>query len=147
MSFLTPEAFRPVLEHPVPEFNLRYTPGTLEALMQITRCQPFLTQAVAKELVDLMNVEKRWEATLADLEQAVQKALLSGEEYLFNVWDDAEPEGQELLTALARGQRPASSPVHDRLCEMDVLDAEGCFAVPLFERWVKEQVGIEHSQL
>jgi len=111
VSFLTESEFRPILERPVPEFNLRYAQETLELLFRLTRCQPHLTQAVAKELVDLMNDEKRWVATPDDVEHAARKAMWSAGEFFANVWFDARPEGQALLTALAQGQSPAAGPV------------------------------------
>lgn len=140
VSFLRPEELRPMLEKPVPEFNLHYTEGSLNLLLELTHGQPFLTQTVAKELVDLMNDERRHDATLADVERAAQKAMRSGEEYFFNVWDDAESDGQALLTAILGGAAAPAGPTRARLREMDVLDDQGKFAVPLFERWVRKNL-------
>jgi hypothetical protein len=137
VSFLTAGEFRPMLERPVPEFNLSYNEGALDELLRLTRGQPFITQAVAKELVDLLNEEKRHAAVPADIERAAAAAMRSGAMYFHDVWNDAEPDGQALLIALAQGQPAPPGAARARLREMDVLDDVGWFSVPLFERWVK----------
>jgi hypothetical protein len=137
VSFLTDEEFRPMLERPVPEFNLRYVDGALDELLHLTHAHPFMTQAVAKELVDMLNDERRHEASPADIERAAEKVMTSEVEYFHDVWYDAEADGQALLITLAQGQPVPPGPARPRLRDMDVLDEEGRFAVPLFERWVK----------
>ena len=72
--------------------------------MDATRGQPFLTQAVAFELVQFMNEQQRKEATTADVETAITSALESGGEYFANVWSDAGASGQAILREIARGQ-------------------------------------------
>ncbi|MBI4624476.1 MAG: hypothetical protein HY736_14825 [Verrucomicrobia bacterium] len=140
VSFLTADECRPLLERPVPEFNLRYGEGALDALLGLTHGQPFLTQAVAYELVDQLNSERRQEASVADVEHAGDKAMESGEAYFHNLWDDAESDGQSLLGRLAQRQAALAGATRTRLREMDVLDDEGRFAVPLVEKWVRTRI-------
>ena len=52
VSFLSPQEVRPLLTHPIPDFEMTYVSGALETLLHCTRGQPFLTQAVAFELVE-----------------------------------------------------------------------------------------------
>ncbi len=168
VSFLQPDDVRPLLTKPIPEFDLTYASGAVEAVIAATRCQPFLVQAVAFELVQYLNEpqQQRKEAMPADVETAITRALESGGEYFANVWSDAGAEGQGILQEIARTgvaadvsrrqsfRHPASG-IGDQdqdqrgltstasgalkwLREHDVLDDAGCFAVPMVERWVRE---------
>jgi hypothetical protein len=140
VSFLTREEVIPLLTEPIPEFNLTYVPEALEALIEATHGQPFLTQAVAFELVQYLNEHRCREATPADVEAAVGRALVSSSEYFANVWFDAGEEGQAILLALARGRKPPYFPeACSWLREHDVLDDNERFAVPMMERWVKKE--------
>jgi len=160
VSFLQPDDVRPLLTKPIPEFDLTYAPGAVEAVIVATRCQPFLVQAVAFELVQYLNEQQRKEAAPADVETAITRALESGGEFFANVWSDAGPEGQAILRELVRSgvaadvSRRQSSEAGDQrgltsaatgalkwLREHDVLDDAGKFAVPMMERWVRENMG------
>lgn len=139
VSFLKPDEVRPLLTRPIPEFDLDYLPGALEALIESTHCQPYLTQAVAFELVQYLNEGGRKQAAVNDVEAAVTRALESGGEYFANVWTDAGEEGQAILTALAEGRpAPESRKATRWLREHDVLNDAGNFAVPMMARWVRE---------
>ena len=117
---------------------MTYAPGALDALLDAAAGQPFLTQAVAFELVQFLNEEHRREATPADVDEAIRRALVSASEYFANVWFDAGERGQALLTALARGRTPPEdAATYRRLREHDVLNDAGCFAVPMLERWIR----------
>lgn len=138
VSFLGREDVELLLTKPIPEFDMTYAPGTIDAVVAATNCQPFLTQAVAFELVQLLNERRRREANLDDVEEAVTRALVSGGEYFANVWSDAGEQGQAILRALARGETPpAFHAASTLLKEHDVLDSEGDFAVEMLRRWVK----------
>jgi uncharacterized protein len=141
VSFLPREDLVPLLTGPHPDFDLTYAAGALDSLLEVTRGQPFLTQAVACELVDLLNEERRREATVGDVSRAIDKALVSGAEYFANVWHDAGPEGQALLAGLADGDPGiGDSPVRRRLQDRDVLDGAGRFAVPMMQRYVRRKI-------
>ena len=140
VSFLTLDEFRPMLESPVPGFNLRYAKGVLEELVEQTHGQPFLTQAVAKELVDLLNDEKRHEASLRDLAEAIQRAMRSAEEYFNNVWSDIPPQERTILTDLVNGHNILPGINCNTLREMDLLDKEGRITMPLFRRWMQSTI-------
>lgn len=164
VSFLQPDDVRPLLTKPIPEFDLTYAPGAVDAVIAATRCQPFLVQAVAFDLVQYLNEQERKEVTPADVEAAIARALESSGEYFANVWGDAGPDGQAILREIARtgvatdvgrlktaqeaesGMQNASQsllalPAKNSikwLREHDVLDDAGKFAVPMMERWVRE---------
>lgn len=137
VSFLAREDVELLLTKPIPEFDMTYAAGALDALVAATNCHPFLTQAVAFELVQLLNEGQRREATTADVEESIRRALGSGEAYFANVWVDAGPKGQAILSALATGRTPPEFPAASAwLREHDVIGADGDFAVEMLRRWV-----------
>jgi hypothetical protein len=137
VSFLTRADVELLLTKPIPEFDMTYAAGALDALVDATNCHPFLTQAVAFELVQLLNENQRREATTADVEEAIGRALVSGEAYFVNVWGDAGAEGQAILSALAAGRTPPEFHAASAwLREHDVIGAGGDFAVEMLRRWV-----------
>lgn len=141
VSFLTPDEVRPLLTMPIPEFDLTYEPGALEAIIDASRGQPFLTQAVAFELVQYMNEKNRKEAGCADVQEAIRRAFESGGEYFADVWSDAGKQGQEvLLAAVAHDPLPDLPDARRWLIDHDVLGDDGQFLVPMMERWVREQI-------
>lgn len=137
VSFLTRADVELLLTKPIPEFDMTYAAGALDALVNATNCHPFLTQAVAFELVQLLNESQRREATREDVEEAIGRALVSGDAYFVNVWGDAGEEGRAILSALASGRTPPE--FHGAsawLREHDVIGAGGDFAVEMLRRWV-----------
>jgi hypothetical protein len=138
VSFLTFEEIRPLLTKPIPEFDLDYAPGTLEAIFTATNGQPFLTQAVAFSLVQLLNETKRRRAELADVEAAiVERTLDAAEPYFANVRHDAGEAGKAMMLALARGETPPEDrATRQRLRDLDVLTDAGDFAVPMMRMWI-----------
>lgn len=138
LSFLRREEVELLLKRPIPAFDMTYAPGALDAIIAATSCQPFLTQAVAFELVQLLNERQRKVATPDDVEEAVARALDSGGEYFANVWSDAGEQGQSILRAVAKGESPpAFHAANTWLRDHDVLNNDGDFAVEMVRRWVK----------
>lgn len=141
VSFLTRDEVTPLLTKPIPEFDMSYAPGALEAIFDATNGQPFLTQAVAFELVQFLNGQRRKEATPNDVEQAMARALESGGEYFAGLWNDAGTEGQAILRASAGQSAPPDLPAaRTWLLEHDVLNDAGQFRVPMVARWVREKM-------
>ena len=147
VGHLTPNEARTLVTEPEPDFPLRYASGALEALLAATACHPLVTQAVAYELIERLNLAERTEATVADIEAAIEAALTSASAYFDNLWLDAKAEGQEILLARVKGEPVPHFPAAERwLVERDVLTAEGKFIVPVVERWVRrEKLNLERA--
>src|SRR6185295_8728644 len=140
VTYLTPEDVRPLLAPEIPGFDLVWLPEAVDALVTATRGQPFLTQAVAFELIQHLNEHKARRAKLRDVEVALERALESGAEYFGYLWSDAGPAGQVILTEAAFNRPLPESPVEwRRLRAQEVLDDAGRIIVPLVERWVREK--------
>lgn len=142
LSFLAPSAAQELLTKPVPE--LTYAEDVVEAIIQATHSQPYLLQAVASELVNYLNSQKRSLASLDDLELALSKTLKSAAAYFTDTWrKDNNPEEQIILRALAEGTE--LSQTHTALLQglirKELVERVGDtyqLAVPLFARWIRE---------
>jgi hypothetical protein len=141
VGFLNRDDVFLLLTQPIPRFGLKYTPKALNEIFAATNGQPFLTQAVAFELVQFLNEQRRRKATISDVNEAVSRVLTSGDSYFANVWSDAGEKGQAILRAMANDEPPPESPTALAwLKEHDVLNASGDFAVVMLKRWVQERV-------
>jgi hypothetical protein len=101
VSYLVAEEVRQLITHPVPEFPVTYEEGSVARIIEITRCQPYLVQAVCYELVNHLNLEGRREATVADVEAGIQRALESAHLYFAEMWRQFPEPYRALLRLLA----------------------------------------------
>jgi len=124
---------------------MRYEPAALDFLVTQTNGQPFLTQAVAFELVECLNEQDRLVARPSDVEEAIRRAMGSGIAYFANVWSDAGVEARLVLLALANGRHPAPTSPTSRslLRRRDILTDDDRFCVPMLERWVRDHTETE----
>jgi hypothetical protein len=116
MHYLEPAEAEDLLLNPDPEFTLRYAPGIVDEILQLTRCQPYLLQLIGFALVTEANRQQTQTATTELLQAAIQNAFTNGEPYFTNIWTEftgTTPSevaaGQNLLLALARGN--SQSPI------------------------------------
>jgi hypothetical protein len=142
VSFLQREALIPILTNPVREFDMRWDEGALETLLDATAGQPFLSQAVAFEVVQYLNENDRKVATVRDIESACVRAMDSGAAYFENVWDDIGIDGRSLVRDICRGSASTDelSAARVRVQEQELIDAELQFKVPLVERWIRRRI-------
>lgn len=139
VSFLKREEVSLLLTKPIPEFNLIYEEGALETIFIATNGQPFLTQAVAFELVQLVNEQHHKFAGTIDAETAITRALVSGGEYFANLWSDASQQGQAILLNKAKGNKQSDSREAQKwLFQHDVLNEVGEIAVPMVKQWIMQ---------
>ena len=143
LSFLDEPSARELLTEPVPQ--LRYEDGVLEEILRLTRCQPYLLQAVASELVNHLNELQKTTATRADLDAAVNKVLTSAGAYFANTWrEDNSATEQTVLRAYAEGagERVAGEEFHaalQSLIRKEMMERDGDdyrLTVPLFGLWI-----------
>jgi lipopolysaccharide/colanic/teichoic acid biosynthesis glycosyltransferase len=141
VSFLSPDEISRLLKDPVPEFDMIYTRGAIETIISATNGQPFLAQAVAFELVQLLNQRGRKEATQNDVAHSITRALSSAAAYFDNIWAEAGPPGRAILGSVAVGTSVLDNAKELAwLQEQDVLDEAGNFLVPMVGRWVRDRV-------
>ena len=146
---------------PIDPFPLQYEPGAIDTLVTQTGGHPNWLQCACMELVNRLNEEKRWQATLADVEDALAQVplRLSDFDYLWRGRDSSDAQRAVLGaiasaadTALPEGELTAQlSPEFDPkeirtalgyFLRRDVLveREDGCiFRSPLLQNWVNQQ--------
>ena len=102
VSYLSADEVRQLVTNPVPEFPVTYEEGAVERIIEITRCQPYLVQAVCYELVNHLNVEGRRNATVADVDAGIERALESAHLYFAEMWRQFAEGQRALLQIVAR---------------------------------------------
>jgi len=153
LSFLSREEAAELITQPVP--MLEYEPGLVDAILALTHCQPYLLQALASELVNHLNTERRLVATRDDLDLAVEKVLVTAQAYFSYTWDeDCGEEEREVLRALATDEAAGCAPAYERtfltLAQKEILersDHRYVYTIELFRRWIlKNQLPLGDSE-
>ena len=150
LGFLDQTSAEKLITAPIPDWPLKYEPGVVEQILQITHRQPYLLQAVASDLVDYLNIQQRTRATMADLEEAIQRVLVTAELYFQNTWEEdlTEPERALILAYLrANGNIDpvANKEVLHGLVQNDifeVMDGRHVFVIDLFKRWILKNLPV-----
>lgn len=142
VSYLSNDDVNALLTRPTDDFGVVYQDGVLDELFRQTHGQPFLTQAVASELVSVLNGSRRRCASLADVETAVERTLSSAGEYFANVWTSLSKPCKTVVQQVAQGRSTNDDSMDVAwLREHDVLSPTGELVVPMLQRWVARQAG------
>ncbi len=153
LSFLSRVEAAELITQPVP--MLEYEAGVVDAILAFTHCQPYLLQALASELVNHLNGERRLVATRDDLDLAVANVLVTAQAYFFYTWnDDCGEEEREVLRALATDEAGRYAPAYERtfltLAQKEILersDHRYDYTIELFRRWIlKNQLALWASE-
>ncbi len=149
VGYLPHPAAMGLLQHPIqPDPFDAISPEVAQAIFQRTQGQPFLTQAFAHVLVNLLNQTKRKTATLDDIDPTEAKVLRDFKYYFANAWDETPNEIRPVLMALAQAQnKPAAAQEISQNCDKPTrrwlrrrlwIDETGQLQVPAFGRWLQE---------
>ncbi len=102
---LAPEETLRLIEHPVKNFQLKYQPAASQHILTLTRGHPHLVQSICYELVMLKNEQpssQRFEVSLADVEEAAKRALISSSFFFVDVrGPQINPQTTAMLDHLA----------------------------------------------
>lgn len=130
-----------LLTKPMPEFpDGTISQAVADEVFARSKGQPFLTQAYGHGLVNILNEEKRKQATLLDLEQVEPEILQECTYYFRSIWQEVPPASQAVLEALAQGQHaPMDTPTRLWLRRRMVITDDELLAIPLFGRWIREK--------
>lgn len=104
VSYLHEQEARQLVTQPVPEFEVSYTPESVDGILTQTRCQPYLIQAVCYELINHLNMEGRKEATVADVELVTEHALESAHLYFAEMWRQLDENMRSITRAMSQSQ-------------------------------------------
>jgi len=147
VSYLREEDARELIRRPVRDFPDIYEDEAVEAIIHLTRGQPYLVQLTCYELVEHLNRQKRRRATPKDVEAVVPEVFEKGYNFFAEFWNSLTSEQREVLSAVAQGKEvpKALQPAARRLVQKEVLEpADGTyrFQVPLIQRWVERRIRI-----
>ena len=149
VSYLEREAARSLIVSPVDGFPDIYTPETVDAILEMTRCQPYLVQLACYEIVERLNHARRKRASPDDLQAVVPVMFERGSEYFRELWESLADKERSILRRLARNDpslRLETSLVEDgmgtylrRLVRREIIEQhDGIyrFQVPLIQQYV-----------
>lgn len=145
ISYLQPVEARELIERPVPGFeeHMRYEPAAVDAILRLTRGQPYLVQLLCYDLVDRLNRDHRRQVDEADVDAVLASALEHGSGYFQEIWDSATPAEQAILLRVAVGSPPdGDGQSLARLVRREVLelsDGGYRFQAPLVHLWFQRQ--------
>jgi hypothetical protein len=116
VSYLDEESARELIVQPVEDFPNIYDRTAVDAIIHLTRCQPYLVQLTCYEVVELLNRdirENRRDAstpntTARDVETVIPTVLERGGEYFRELWKSLSDRDRNLLQRLVQGEPPAA---------------------------------------
>jgi hypothetical protein len=91
LGYLSKDDARTLIANPIDDFSLNYEGGengeVVNKIIDVTNCQPYLVQALCFELVNYLNTQHRKEARMDDIDTAIEKVLVSAENYFYYIWN------------------------------------------------------------
>jgi hypothetical protein len=109
LSYLCEQETRQLIERPMQNFPLAYTPEATHRVFALTRGHPYLVQLLCSEIVIHKNAQEpteRRQATLADVEATLPLTLARGHPFFTDIaMNQVDDGGRRLLHLLARLER------------------------------------------
>jgi hypothetical protein len=154
VSFLREADARDLIVRPVPHI---FDEEITKEIMRVTRCHPFLIQAVCKHIIEFLNNDSREFATLGDVSTAIQEVFESWTVYFWDLWDRCDQDQRACLIALSSLGHAAAHDIMqqnglskqktfhalEKLQMRDIVTSEQNayrFAVPMLTRWVEQNL-------
>jgi len=124
VSFLQQAEALRLIQEPVAPYNMRYDDLALDKIWRVTAGHPYFLQLLCHSLVNQHNKTQQSYVTVANVNDALEEILASGEAHFMYLWAESTPVERLTLTALSRmipltGQASAIS-VIDYLTERGV---------------------------
>ena len=149
MTYLQESEARDLILHPVENFADIYEPTAVDAILQLTRCQPFLVQLVCYELVESLNGNIRnnqgnadtVKATAQNVEEIIPQVLERGNQYFRELCKSLTDSDRSLLRRIIHGETPTQQDkgVIRKLTRKEILTQEGnAFQVPLVQKYIEQ---------
>jgi hypothetical protein len=152
VSFLQEDDARHLILDPVPHV---FNEELVDEILHVTHCQPFLVQAICKQIIECLNEASRDQATLQDVAKAIEEVFEVWTGYFWDLWDrcdqyqrlclatlrDLESGSVELLAAKSTLSVSKTSQALDKLMMRDlVIDDHGKhkIAIPLVALWIQQ---------
>ncbi|NMG19868.1 AAA family ATPase [Brasilonema bromeliae] len=151
LTYLHESEARELIEKPVEDFPKIYEPEAVDAIIRLTRCQPYLVQLMCYEVVELLNRGIRQnkrdaatiKATVHDVETVIPTVLERGDQYFRELWTGFTEGDRNLLQRLLQGETPTKQDKASvrKLVRKEILYKEGVeFQVPLVQKYVEQRL-------
>ncbi|MEH2461022.1 ATP-binding protein [Nostoc sp.] len=149
MTYLQKSEARDLILHPVENFTDIYEPTAVDAIIQLTGCQPFLVQLVCYELVESLNGDIRKnqgnadtvKATAQNVEEIIPQVLARGVQYFKELWTSLAESDRSLLRRIIHGETPTlqDKGVVRKLARKEILTIkDNTFQVPLVQKYIEQ---------
>ncbi|GHO92730.1 hypothetical protein KSF_027780 [Reticulibacter mediterranei] len=156
VSFLHPDEARQLIVEPLADF-----PGTqvfaepvVSKIMQMTRCHPFLTQAICSIIITNLNATTRIQAELADVTNAVEELFQKWGDYFRDMWDRTDAEQRRYIRVVQASGNGMFAQIQEdggldeaatrralqKLLKRDLLstqDGQYHISMPIFAEWIE----------
>ena len=140
-----------------------FAEDVIEEILRITRCHPFLIQAICDKIIEQLNQDHRNEAELSDVTLAMKAVLDRWDSYFHNLWARTDQEQRVCLLALREVperdiealiqrtmldnrivQRAVQTLIKRDLVECMVIKEKEIYriAIPIFCEWIKHNPNI-----
>lgn len=148
ISFLNPKAGYDLLTQPVPELGYE-DDQLIQNILDMTGCQPFLLQAIASELIRLLNLKHQRMVEREILDKAVSAVLTNWNTYFDYLWgtECSSPRHQKFLQIIASKEAQFSEhrfpDYEDELKDLirkEILKIEHGYitlTMPILKEWMK----------
>ena len=153
MTYLSESEARELIKLPVADFPDIYENSAVDAIIDLTRCQPYLVQLMCYEIVEKLNQDCREykrdtdieKANIDDVEIVVPKVLERGIHYFRELWTNLTEGERKLLVFIAQGKvyNTNNSKVALKLIQKEILQRKNagyCFQVPLVQKYIEKLI-------
>ena len=155
ISSLDDKDSRELIEKPIDSFPLEHSKQSVKRILTAVGGQPYLLQAVCRDLVNMLNDENKFKATVKDVEKALKSVLTTASAYFKEIWDgpDSSNARRSVMTEIAKRKGKPVPEEHLRLVGdqktirlleqhdiIEKLDGGFCFKVELVRMWVEKQL-------
>ena len=156
IGFLRPKDAYDLITKPTELFpgDEVYSNKVVESIIQETGCHPHLVQATCSALIDMLNAERRQQATLQDAKKAIQMVIETWSGYFDDQWERTDQNQRTCLALLLAGscnsvRLEQQSGLEDQvlrqtmklLLRRDLVrkndDETYEMTIPMFGRWIR----------
>ncbi|MEO0838465.1 MAG: ATP-binding protein [Cyanobacteria bacterium J06643_5] len=151
MTYLTKSEARELIKLPVSDFPDVYEDSAVDAIVELTHCQPYLVQLMCCEVVEKLNRDFREykrdtdidKANIHDVEMVIPKVLERGIHYFRELWINLTEGEKRLLIFIVQDKiyQKNHSKVALKLVQKEILQQKNagyCFQVPLVQKYIEQ---------
>jgi type II secretory pathway predicted ATPase ExeA len=97
---------RELITKPISDYPLVFTDKAVQDILDATACQPYLIQAVCRDLVNMKNDEHHFHANPKDVLKALESVVVSATAYFQDLWEgpDTDKAQQIIMGAIAKAK-------------------------------------------